>query len=76
MVFTAITNKSAFITIFQNMRRTLFQTFINSSVPKNTPWDTHKTRKPLVAQLEQQKTHFRKLKFGNFLEKSHSAEKG
>ena len=57
---------------FFNMRWTLFSSFINFSVPQNTPRDTHKTRKQLLPQLETQKKSI----FDFFPEKSHSAETG
>ena len=45
-------------------------------MPKKTPKDTHKARKPHVSQLELQKTFFFEKKLGKFfLGKSHSAEK-
>ena len=42
-------------------------------MPKQTPKDTHKTRKPPFPELETQKKHFSK-KNQFFPEKSHSAE--
>ena len=44
------------------------------SMSKNTPGDTHKTRKPLFPQLETQKIHFEKSIFLDFFGKD--VEKG
>ena len=43
---------------FFNMRWTLFSSFINFSVPQNTPRDTHKTRKQFFPNSKHKKNQF------------------
>ena len=49
----------------------IFRTFINFSLPRNTPKDTHKPRKPHFSATGNPKNiHFSKMKFFHFFQKS------